>query len=170
VAGDRDRRVDDLEASAANALLKMLEEPPANTFSSWSAMRRADCCRRSARAAAAGLLQACDDSMTSLLSRSLPRQIRAEIARLVNSQRLDRRGAGNCRARPSPLESEALDDPRQGDPTMPPVEAGAALGRRERAERYAAFLDWFPADRQEAAWGEGPRRPGAGRYAKAETA
>ena len=47
---------DDLEASAANALLKMLEEPPANTpLLPRQPCARAACCRRSARAAAGSI-------------------------------------------------------------------------------------------------------------------
>ena len=43
---------DELNAAGANALLKILEEPPANALLLSSATRRAGCCRPSARAAA----------------------------------------------------------------------------------------------------------------------
>jgi DNA polymerase III subunit delta' len=42
---------DELNPSAANALLKLLEEPPARWCFCWCATSRHGCCRRSARAA-----------------------------------------------------------------------------------------------------------------------
>ena len=74
MAGDRDRcGVDDLEASAANALLKMLEEPPANTLFflvSHAPGRLLPTIRSRCRRLDFGKLG--DDAMTSLLSRYLP--------------------------------------------------------------------------------------------------
>ncbi len=108
--------VDDLEASAANALLKMLEEPPANTLlflvshapgrllpTIRSRCRRLDFERLSA------------DVMTSLLSRSLSETKSTEIARLVEF-------AGGSVGRAlaiaeldlAPLEGEALAILRHG--------------------------------------------------------
>ena len=75
---------DDLEASAANALLKMLEEPPANTLFflvSHAPGRLLPTIRSRCRRLDFGKLPG--DAMTSLLSHSLPETNSSEIARLV---------------------------------------------------------------------------------------
>ena len=138
---------DDLEASAANALLKMLEEPPANTLfflvshapgrllpTIRSRCRRLDFARIG------------DDAMTSLLSRSFPEKIRrrspgwsefanGSIGRALAIAELDL----------APLESEALAILRQGDAdNMRRSKLAAALGPKGAADRYAAFLELVP--------------------------
>jgi DNA polymerase-3 subunit delta' len=139
--------VDDLEPSAANALLKMLEEPPANTLfflvshnpgrllpTIRSRCRRLDFARLG------------DDAMASLLSRSLPEIKSAEIERLVEF-------AGGSIGRAlaiseldlAPLESEALAILKQGDPdNARRSKLATALGGKAAAERYAAFLELVP--------------------------
>ena len=42
---------EEMNRNAANAVLKILEEPPAARCCCWSATARAGCCRRSGRAA-----------------------------------------------------------------------------------------------------------------------
>ena len=138
---------DDLEASAANALLKMLEEPPANTLfflvshapgrllpTIRSRCRRLDFARMSV------------DAMTSLLNRSLPGTNSAEIARLVEfANGSIGRALAIAELDLAPLESEALAILRQGDAdNMRRSKLASALGPKGAAERYAAFLELVP--------------------------
>ncbi len=138
---------DDLEASAANALLKMLEEPPANTLfflvshapgrllpTIRSRCRRLDFARIG------------DDAMTSLLSRSLPEENSAELARLVEfANGSIGRALASAELDLAPLESEALAILRQGDAdNARHSKLASALGPKGAAERYAAFLDLVP--------------------------
>jgi DNA polymerase-3 subunit delta' len=138
---------DDLEASAANALLKMLEEPPASTLfflvshtpgrllpTIRSRCRRLDFARMS------------DDAMTSLLSRSLPETNSADIAGLVEfSNGSVGRALAIAELDLAPLESEALDILRQGDAdNVRRSKLASALGTKGAAERYAAFLELVP--------------------------
>lgn len=138
---------DDLEASAANALLKMLEEPPANTLfflvshapgrllpTIRSRCRRLDFARMS------------DDAMTSLLNRSLPETNSAEIARLVEfANGSIGRALAIAELDLAPLESEALAILRQGDAdNLRRSKLASALGPKGAAERYAAFLELVP--------------------------
>jgi len=138
---------DDLEASAANALLKMLEEPPANTLFflvSHAPGRLLPTIRSRCRRLDFAKLP--DDAMTSLLSLSLPEKNSAEIARLVEL-------AGGSIGRAlavaeldlAPLEGEALAILRQGDPdNSKRSKLASALGAKAAAERYAAFLELVP--------------------------
>ena len=138
---------DDLEASAANALLKMLEEPPANTLFflvSHAPGRLLPTIRSRCRRLDFGKLD--DDAMTSLLSRSLPETNYGEVARLVEY-------AGGSVGRAlaiaeldlAPLEGEALAILRQGDPdNSRRSKLASALGPKAAAERYAAFLELVP--------------------------
>ena len=138
---------DDLEASAANALLKMLEEPPANTLfflvshvpgrllpTIRSRCRRLDFARLS------------DDAMTSLLSRSLPKENTAEIVRLKEFANGSLgRALAIAELDLAPLESEALAILRQGDgDNARRSKLAAALGPKGASERYAAFLELVP--------------------------
>ncbi len=138
---------DDLEASAANALLKMLEEPPANTLfllvshapgrllpTIRSRCRRLDFARMS------------DDAMTSLLNRSLSETNSAEIARLVEfANGSIGRALSIAELDLAPLEGEALAILRQGDAdNMRRSKLASALGSKGAAERYAAFLELVP--------------------------
>jgi DNA polymerase-3 subunit delta' len=138
---------DDLEASAANALLKMLEEPPANCLFflvSHAPGRLLPTIRSRCRRLDFGKLS--DDAMTSLLNRSLPETNAAGIARLVGF-------AGGSIGRAlaiaeldlAPLEGEALAILRQGDPdNSRRSKLASALGPKAAAERYAAFLELVP--------------------------
>lgn len=138
---------DDLEGSAANALLKMLEEPPANTLFflvSHAPGRLLPTIRSRCRRLDFGKLG--NDAMTSLLSRSLPETNSAEVARLI-----DFAGGSVGRALAiaeldlAPLEAEALAILRQGDPdNSRRSKLASALGPKGAAERYAAFLDLVP--------------------------
>ena len=138
---------DDLEAAAANALLKMLEEPPANTLFflvSHAPGRLLATIRSRCRRLDFGKLG--NDAMTSLLNRSLPETNSADIARLVEY-------AGGSVGRAlaiaeldlAALESEASAILRQGDPNNSRrSKLAAALGGKAAAERYAAFLELVP--------------------------
>ena len=138
---------DDLEASAANALLKMLEEPPANTLfflvshapgrllpTIRSRCRRLDFARMG------------EDAMTSLLNRSLPGINSAELAGLVEfANGSIGRALAIAELDLAPLESEALAILRQGDAdNMRRSKLASALGPKGAAERYAAFLELVP--------------------------
>jgi len=138
---------DDLEASAANALLKMLEEPPANTLfflvshapgrllpTIRSRCRRLDFTRLS------------EDAMTSLLNRSLSNANSAEIERLVAfSGGSIGRALAIAELDLAPLEGEALAILRQGDrDNARRSKLASALGGKPAAERYAAFLELVP--------------------------
>ena len=139
--------VDELEASAANALLKMLEEPPANTLFflvSHAPGRLLPTIRSRCRRLDFGRLG--DDAMTSLLSRSLPETSSAAIARMVEfANGSPGRAMAIAELDLAPLESEALAILRQGDPdNARRSKLASALGGKASAERYAAFLDLVP--------------------------
>ena len=138
---------DDLEASAANALLKMLEEPPANTLFflvSHAPGRLLPTIRSRCRRLDFGKLP--DDAMTSLLSHSLPETNSSEIARLVEfSGGSIGRALAIAELDLAPLEVEALAILRQGDPdNSRRSKLASALGAKAAAERYAAFLELVP--------------------------
>lgn len=138
---------DDLEASAANALLKMLEEPPANTLFflvSHAPGRLLPTIRSRCRRLDFAKLG--DDAMTSLLSNSLSGANSEEIKRLVEL-------AGGSIGRAlaiaeldlAPLEGEALAILKQGDPdNSRRSKLASALGGKASADRYAAFLELVP--------------------------
>ena len=139
---------DDLERSAANALLKMLEEPPPNSLFllvSHAPGRllptiRSRCRRLDFRSLA-------DDALTSILERRLPESSPAERARIVAA-------AGGSAARAlaiaeldiAPLRDTALAILREGDSTNERrSKLAGELGRKTAADRYQAFLDMVPA-------------------------
>jgi DNA polymerase-3 subunit delta' len=138
---------DDLEASAANALLKMLEEPPAKTLfflvshapgrllpTIRSRCRRLDFARLG------------DDAMTSLLDHSLPYRNAAELASLVEfANGSIGRALAIAELDLAPLESEARSILRQGDAdNARRSKLATALGPKGAAERYSAFLELVP--------------------------
>jgi DNA polymerase-3 subunit delta' len=138
---------DDLETSAANALLKMLEEPPADTLiflvshapgrllpTIRSRCRRLDFARIS------------DDAMTSLLTHSLPETNSAEIAGLIEfADGSMGRALAIAELDMAPLESEALAILRQGDAdNMRRSKLAATLGAKSASDRYASFLELVP--------------------------
>lgn len=139
--------VDDLEASAANALLKMLEEPPAKTLFflvSHNPGRLLPTVRSRCRRLDFGKLP--DDAMTSLLSRSLPETKSVEIDRLVEfANGSVGRALAVAELDLAPLESEAVAILKQGDPdNARRSRLASALGNKAAGDRYAAFLELVP--------------------------
>lgn len=154
--------IDDLEKSAANALLKMLEEPPANCLFllvSHAPGRLLPTIRSRCRRLDFQLLG--DEAMTAIMARALP-----------DLKELDRRkaieGAGGSAGRAIALagldvlslEEIALQILRKGDPTNARRSALASeLGKRAAADRYTAFLELLPSVLAREARGlEGARR------------
>ena len=139
--------MDDLEKSAANALLKMLEEPPPNTaflLVSHAPGRLLPTIRSRCRRLQFEALS--DDAMTSILQEQLPEVDGAERARLIS---LANGSVGRALAFASmelgPLETDALAILREGDPDNSRRSALASqLARKASADRYAAFLDLLP--------------------------
>lgn len=138
---------DDLEASAANALLKMLEEPPPNTMFLLVAHApgrllptiRSRCRRLDFQALG-------NDVMASILAAHLPEQTEAERNRAIA---MGAGSAGRALALATldlvKLEEKALRILRQGDPTNAfRSELAQELGKKGAAERYAAFLEMTP--------------------------
>jgi DNA polymerase-3 subunit delta' len=164
--------VDDLEASAANALLKMLEEPPANCLFllvSHVPGRLLPTIRSRCRRLEFAPLD--DDAMTSVLERELPGLAPAERAGLLP---LAGGSVGRALAYASldlaPLEEQALAILRGGDrDNGRRSKLAQALGGKPAAERYAAFLDLAPGlIAREARGLDGPaRRRALDAYARA---
>lgn len=138
---------DDLERSAANALLKMLEEPPANTLFflvSHAPGRLLPTIRSRCRRVDFQNLD--DDAMTSILEAQAPSLSGAERGRIIA---MSFGSAGRALAfaelELAKLEDAALAILRQGDPTNARRSSLAVeLGKKGAAERYAAFLDLAP--------------------------
>lgn len=138
---------DDLEASAANALLKMLEEPPANTLFflvSHAPGRLLPTIRSRCRRLDFARIDA--DAMTSLLSHSLQSENHAAIERLVEfANGSIGRALAIAELDLAPLESEALAILREGDAdNARRSKLASALGSKSAAERYSAFLELVP--------------------------
>jgi DNA polymerase-3 subunit delta' len=139
--------VDELEKSAANALLKMLEEPPANCLFllvSHVPGRLLPTVRSRCRRLEFQPLD--DDAMTSVLERELPDLTAKDRARLLL---LARGSVGRALAYASldlaPIEEQALAILRQGDrDNARRSKLASALGPKAAADRYAAFLDLAP--------------------------
>ena len=139
--------IDDLEKSAANALLKMLEEPPANTIFflvSHSPGRLLPTIRSRCRRLDFQSLG--DEAMTSVLAKALPEQKDFERARVIAA-------AGGSAGRAIALaeldlvslEEKAVKILRQGDPTNGRrSDLALELGKRGAGDRYAAFLEILP--------------------------
>lgn len=139
--------VDDLEASAANALLKMLEEPPANTLFflvSHAPGRLLPTIRSRCRRVDFGRLDS--DTMTSLLSHSLSKETPAEIGGIAAfAQGSIGRALDIAELDLAPLEREAQSIIREGDPdNARRSRLASALGTKAAAQRYAAFLELVP--------------------------
>ena len=140
-------RADDLEKSAANALLKMLEEPPANCvflLVSHAAGRLLPTIRSRCRRLDFQPLG--DDAMTSLLEAQLPALSTAERNSIIAK-------AGGSIGRAlafaaldlAKLQDAAVKILRDGDPTNAHrSDLAIELGRKGASERYAAFLDLVP--------------------------
>jgi DNA polymerase-3 subunit delta' len=139
--------VDDLEPSAANALLKMLEEPPPNTLFflvSNAPGRLLPTIRSRCRLLHFDGLD--DDAMTSILEARSPGLSEAEKKRIVA---MSFGSAGRALAFAelglAKLEEAALTILRQGDPTNARrAELANELGKKAAADRYAAFLELAP--------------------------
>lgn len=135
---------DDLEGGAANALLKMLEEPPANTvffLVAHAPGRLLPTIRSRCRRLAFDPLG--DDAMTSLLARLVPGADSATLAALAEGSpgRAVRLAALDL----APLLSEARTIMAEGDPeNLRRSKLAAGLGGKAQAERYTAFLDLVP--------------------------
>ena len=139
---------DDLEKSAANALLKMLEEPPAHCvflLVSHAPGRVLPTIR--SRCRTLNFQPLGDDVMASILEAQLPSLAGAERSRIIAK-------AGGSVGRAlafatldlARLQDSALKIARDGDPTNARrSDLAIELGRKGAAERYAAFLDLVPA-------------------------
>ncbi len=139
--------VDDLEPNAANALLKMLEEPPANSLFllvSHAPGRLLPTIRSRCRRLDFGLLD--NAAMDAALAEALPEAAGDERARLTAL-------AGGSVARAlafaelelAPLEEEAAAIMRDGDPlNRRRSKLASALATKAAAARYAAFLELAP--------------------------
>jgi DNA polymerase-3 subunit delta' len=139
--------IDELEAAGANALLKMLEEPPANTlfFLVSHAPGRLLPTIRS-RCRRLDFQKLGDDAMTSILETQAPNLKDAERQRIIA---MAFGSAGRALAFAdldlARLEDAAVAILRQGDPTNARrSDLASELGKKAAAERYAAFLDLAP--------------------------
>jgi len=139
--------VDELETSGANALLKILEEPPANTLFflvSHAPGRLLPTIRSRCRRLDFAKLD--DDAMTSILEAHAPKLGVAEGRRVIS---MSGGSAGRALAFAeldlAKLEDAALTILRQGDPTNARrSDLASELGKKAAAERYSAFLDLAP--------------------------
>jgi DNA polymerase-3 subunit delta' len=139
--------VDDLEPSGANALLKMLEEPPPNSLFflvSHTPGRLLPTIRSRCRRLDFQTLD--DDAMTSILEAQAPDTNAAERQRIIA---MAFGSAGRALAFAeldlAKLEDAALAILRQGDPTNARrSDLASELGKKGAADRYAAFLDLAP--------------------------
>lgn len=153
---------DDLEREGANALLKMLEEPPPNCLFLLVAHApgrllptiRSRCLRLDFQPLS-------DDAMMSILSEQVPDMAASGIARLVS---LSDGSAGRAMAYAAldlaPVEAEALTILRDGDPTNSRrSKLAQGMSGKAAAERYAAFLQLVPTlIAREARHLDGPRQ------------
>jgi DNA polymerase-3 subunit delta' len=139
--------VDDLEPAGANALLKMLEEPPSNTLFfliSHAAGRLLPTIR--SRCRRLDFHELSDDAMTSILEAQAPQLNAGERQRTIA---MSFGSAGRALAFAEldlgKLEEAALAILRQGDPTNAQrSKLASEFGRKTSADRYAAFLDLAP--------------------------
>jgi DNA polymerase-3 subunit delta' len=139
--------VDDLETSGANALLKMLEEPPPNSLFflvSHAPGRLLPTIRSRCRRLDFEKLD--DDAMTSIMAMKAPDLGQAERQRIIS---MSFGSAGRALAFAelglAKLEDAALAILRQGDPTNARrSELAIELGKKGAADRYAAFLELAP--------------------------
>jgi DNA polymerase-3 subunit delta' len=139
--------VDDLEASGANALLKMLEEPPANSIFflvSHAPGRLLPTIRSRCRRLDFGRID--NDAMTSLLTSCFPEESGDRIDRLIDyAQGSIGRALAVAELDLAPIEAEAQRIMREGDAdNARRSRLAQALGGKAAAERYAAFLQLVP--------------------------
>jgi DNA polymerase-3 subunit delta' len=139
--------VDDLEREGANALLKMLEEPPPNTIFflvSHAPGRLLPTIRSRCRRLD---FQALDHAaMTSVLERILPDLPANEREKLITlSDGSVGRALAFAELDLTPLEENARRILREGDPhNVSRSELASQLSRKAAADRYAAFLELAP--------------------------
>lgn len=138
---------DELERPAANALLKMLEEPPSNTLFflvSHAPGRLLPTIRSRCRRLHFDALD--HDAMTSILKAQSPALSDAERKRVADmSFGSAARALAFAELGLAKLEDAALAILRQGDPTNARrAELATELGKKASAERYAAFLELAP--------------------------
>lgn len=154
--------VDELEPSGANALLKILEEPPPNTIFflvSHAPGRLLPTIRSRCRRVDFQKLE--DDAMTSILEACAREMSDPERQSVI---RMSFGSAGRALAFSElglvKLEDAALAILRQGDPTNARrSELATELGKKASADRYSAFLDLAPSLIAREAWGlEGSSR------------
>ena len=139
--------VDELQAAGANALLKMLEEPPANTLFflvSHAPGRLLPTIRSRCRRLDFQKLD--DDAMTSILAEHASGLGQVERKRIIA---MSFGSAGRALAFAefglAKLEDAALAILRHGDPTNARrADLANELGKKASADRYAAFLDLAP--------------------------
>ena len=139
--------VDELAPAGANALLKMLEEPPPNTvflLVSHAPGRLLPTIRSRCRRLEFHTLS--DDAMTSVLEVQLPEINGAERQRLIP---LAGGSVGRALAFASlelaSLETDALAILREGDPdNSRRSNLAGQLARKSAADRYSAFLEMLP--------------------------
>ena len=139
--------IDDLEKSAANALLKMLEEPPPNCLFllvSHAPGRLLPTIRSRCRRLDFQALS--DDALTSILSDQADLTDRRKREEIVNA-------AGGSAGRAIAmaqldlidLEETVVTILREGDRTNARrSDLASELGKRSAGDRYAAFLDMLP--------------------------
>jgi DNA polymerase-3 subunit delta' len=139
--------VDELEPSGANALLKMLEEPPPNSifFLVSHAPGRLLPTIRS-RCGKLDFQSLGDDVMTSILEAQAPNLSAADRKKIIS---MSFGSAGRALAFAelglAKLEDAAIAILRRGDPTNARrSELASELGKRGAGERYAAFLELAP--------------------------
>ncbi|MFL6746078.1 MAG: DNA polymerase III subunit delta' [Sphingomicrobium sp.] len=164
--------VDELEPAGANALLKVLEEPPPNSIFflvSHAPGRLLPTIRSRCRRLDFQALG--DDAMTSILELKAPEASAAERSRIVAiSFGSAARALAFAELGLAKLEDSARAILRQGDPTNARrSDLAAELGKRGAGDRYAAFLGLAPSlIAREARRLDGPRRERAlDAYAKA---
>lgn len=164
--------VDDLEKGAANALLKMLEEPPARCLFllvSHAPGRLLPTIRSRCRTLALQPLD--DDAMASVLATRLADLAEAKRAALIPAAAgSPGRALALATLDLEPLRAEALALMRTGDPTNARrAKLSQALSGRNSADRYAAFLDLAPSliAQESRALSGGPRFRALEAYAQA---
>jgi len=139
--------VDDLEREGANALLKMLEEPPPNTIFflvSHAPGRLLPTTRSRCRRVN---FQALDHAaMTSVLERILPDLPAKEREKLITlSDGSVGRALAFAELDLTPLEENARRILREGDPhNVSRSELASQLSRKAAGDRYTAFLELAP--------------------------
>lgn len=138
---------DDLEREGANALLKMLEEPPAKTIFflvSHTPGRLLPTIRSRCRRLELRKLD--DAAMTSVLEREMPGATPAERRRLIEiAGGSVGRALATAELDLAPLEAKAASILNAGDPfNERRVALADELARKGAADRYRAFLELLP--------------------------